>query len=217
VRKNRTEQRYRVHVRKGISLFICVYLWIAAAGCESRNQAEEPPIITSATYQHTQYNGESQPIEARAAADTEPFVITYFTSLEDLEQDRGGTAEAPSAVGAYYARIRRPPGRGYAAGRDITVEYYIQKALVSISAEERQEYRYDGTPKPAAASADKPVELEFAYYPAENAAEGANIAGGSGPALPGPPAEPGVYRARVSFPGNAEYMGASRDIELVIR
>jgi hypothetical protein len=216
------EQGYTAQtcVFRGI-LFICLYLWIAAAACGSRDRAEAPPIITSATYQHTLYNGESQPIEARAAADTEPFVITYFTSLEDLEQDRGGTAEAPSAVGKYYVRIRRPPGRGYAAGRDITVEYFIQKALVTIGAEERQEYRYDGTPKPAAASADKPVALEFAYYPAENApagiVSGANIVGGAGSALPGPPAGPGVYRVHVSFPGNAEYMGASRDIELIIR
>jgi hypothetical protein len=199
---------------------ILVFLSFSCASKESA--PEKPPIITSATYQHTQYDGKSQPIEARAAADTEPFVITYFTSLEDLEKDREGTAEAPSAVGKYYVRIRRPPGRGYAAGRDITVEYYIQKALVTISAEERQEYRYDGTPKPAAADTDKPVKLEFAYYPAEHAPSGnISIVDDDSIAddgrLPGPPAGPGVYRVHVSFPGNAEYMGASRDIELVIR
>jgi hypothetical protein len=201
--------------------FQIMLLAFAFFSCVSKESAlEDPPIITSATYQHTQYTGKPQPIEARAAADTEPFVITYFTSLEDLEKDREGTAEAPSAVGKYYVRIRRPPGRGYAAGRDITVEYYVQKALVTISAEERQEYRYDGTPKPAVAAADKPVKLEFAYYPAEHSPSGSIADNGSiavDGRLPGPPAGPGVYRAHVFFPGNDEYMGASRDIELVIR
>ena len=45
------------------------------------------------------------------------------------QKNRNGFAEAPSEVGLYYARIRRPEGGGYKQGRDIKVEYHIQKPL----------------------------------------------------------------------------------------
>jgi len=61
-----------------------------------------------------------------------PPVITYFRSEEDLHADRNGSSEPPVEVGDYYVRIRRPAGNGYKAGNDITVEYHIQKALVTI-------------------------------------------------------------------------------------
>ena len=99
-------------------------------------ELEDPPIITSATYQHTLYNGRNQPIEATSAKnDTPPFVITYFPSEENLEQNIRGTSEAPSEVGDYYARIARPAGNGYRQGRDVKVEYHIQKAMVYIKAD----------------------------------------------------------------------------------
>jgi hypothetical protein len=171
---------------------------------------ESPPIITSATYQHTLYNGRPQPIDARAARDdTAPFIITYFPNNEALLKDEGGTAEPPVAVGSYYARIERPAGNGYAAGRDIAVEYYIQKALVSITAEEKQEALYDGAPKRIAASADAPVELAIDYYPSEQARL-------SGAALGGPPAEPGLYFVTLSYAGDENYRPASKDVEFAI-
>ena len=94
-----------------------------------------------------------------------------------------GTEEPPVEVGDYYARIERPSGGGFAAGRAIAVEYHLQKALVSIAAEDRQQFRYDGLPKPVAVSADSP----------------------------------GEYRARISFGGNANYLGASKDVAFPIR
>jgi len=121
---------------------------LSLAACTSKKALEDAPIITSATYQHTLYNGRGQPIEAVAAKKgAPPPVITYFRTEEDLRADRDGSPEAPAEVGGYYVRIRRPAGKGYRAGKDITVEYHIQKALVTISAEERQEFVYDGKPK----------------------------------------------------------------------
>jgi hypothetical protein len=184
--------------------------------CSSQKEAAEPPIITSATYQHTLYNGRPQPIEARAAKhDAPPFVITYFTSEDALLKNEGGSPDVPAEVGDYYVLIERPSGNGYREGPAVKVEYHIQKALVILSAEDRQEFVYDGTPKSAAVSADAPVELEIAYY-AENAG-GNNPSEDRGAALPGPPVNRGRYRALVSFAGNARYMGASKEIELVIQ
>jgi hypothetical protein len=182
-------------------------------GCREREEAaglEEPPIISSATYQHTLYNGKPQPIDARAARDdTAPLVVTYFPNEEALLKNEGGTTEPPAAVGSYYARIERPGGNGYAAGRDIPVEYSIQKAFVNIRAEEKQEALYDGTPKHAVASADVPVELAIDYYPSEAAR-----AAGSAPE--GPPREPGIYFVTVSYGGDENYRSASKDIEFSI-
>jgi hypothetical protein len=184
-------------------LFAALALSFAGCGVGSGTASplEDPPIITSATYQHTLYNGRPQPIEAKAAQENAPLVVTYFPSLEALERDEGGTAEPPVAVGDYYARIERPEGAGFAAGRAIAVEYHLQKALVAISAADKQQFRYDGLPKPAAVSVDPPVALAVAYY-----------ADGSAAALDGPPVEPGDYIARISFGGNANYFGASKEI-----
>jgi hypothetical protein len=179
---------------------------LCLTACGIRNSAlEDPPIITSATYQHTLYNGKPQPIDVRAAKeDAPPFIITYFPSAEALRHNAGGVTEVPAEVGSYYVQIKRPAGNGYKAGPDITVEYYIQKAFVPITGEEKQAYTYDGTPKQA--RVDAPVELAFAYYPAGT------------PHLPleGPPVEPGSYRVVVSYPGDDRYMGLSKELELVI-
>jgi hypothetical protein len=89
---------------------------------------ENPPIITSASYQHTLYTGLPQAIDARAAKDA-PLVVTYFTSEADLERNTGGTTDPPTDVGVYYARIERPAFNGYRAGPSVKVEYRIQKPL----------------------------------------------------------------------------------------
>jgi hypothetical protein len=104
-------------------------LVIAACSPQKHSEPVDPPIITSATYQHTLYNGSGQPIDARAAKEDAPLAVTYYASEADYEGDTNGFAEAPSEVGLYYARIRRPEGRGYKQGRDIKVEYHIQKPL----------------------------------------------------------------------------------------
>jgi hypothetical protein len=114
--------------------FVYVVCGLALIGCASKATVEadlaDPPIITSATYQHTLYDGTRQPIEARAAKDDiPPLVVTYFTSEENLENGVGGSGEPPAEVGDYWVRIERPAGNGYKAGRPITVEYHIQKAL----------------------------------------------------------------------------------------
>jgi hypothetical protein len=177
--------------------------------CASREPLwEDAPIITSATYQHTQYNGRSQAVEAAAAkGDAPPFIVTYFRSPAELEQDRNGSADAPVEVGDYYARIERPGGKGYRRGNTITIEYHIQKAFITITADPVQRFAWDGSPKAVAVAAEPPVDLAVSYYDAADpAAE----------PLPAPPSAPGRYRAAVVFPGNDRYMGASRDIELRI-
>jgi ABC-type nitrate/sulfonate/bicarbonate transport system ATPase subunit len=166
---------------------------------------EAPPVITPATYQHTLYNGKPQPIEAKANREGAPLAITHFASLEALERDEGGTAEPPVAVGDYYARIERPAGGGFAAGRAIAVEYHVQKALVAIAAADKQQLYYDGLPETIAVSVDQPVPLTIAYY-----------AAGSAAALDGLPVDPGDYVAKISFGGNANYLGASKDVVLSI-
>jgi hypothetical protein len=104
---------------------------VLTASCSSQRELEDPPIITSASYQHTLYNGRPQPIDAQAAKDdVPPFIITYFPSEEALLKNEGGSFEVPSEVGDYYVRIERPAGNGYRQGPDIKVEYHIQKALI---------------------------------------------------------------------------------------
>jgi hypothetical protein len=114
-----------------LSLALC-----AITACSSQKKPEllDPPLITSATYQHTLYNGSSQSIDARAAKEDAPIALTYYTSEADYDADRNGFAEAPGEVGRYYARIRRPEGNGYKQGRDVKVEYYIQKPLPPLEA-----------------------------------------------------------------------------------
>ena len=188
-------------------IVIVVSTLLALAACTSKQALEDPPIITSATHQHTLYNGKGQPIEANASKKGEPSpIITYFRSEEDLHADRNGSSEAPVEVGDYYVRIRRPAGKGYKAGNDITVEYHIQKALVTISAEERQEFIFDGKPKPVVFSVDQKVEPVVAYYRSS-----------SSQPLNGPPAERGIYPVIISFNGDAHHMGASKRIELIIK
>jgi hypothetical protein len=186
-------------------LILLIAIIVFVVSCKTPKELEDPPIITSATYQHTLYNGQPQPIDATAAKDVSPFVITYFRSEDDLLNNSGGTAEVPREVGAYYARIERPAGKGYREGKPVKVEYYIQKTFVPIEAEPRQEFNYDGTPK--AALVRSPVTLAISYY--NEAAPQVLLAG--------PPVERGRYRAAVSYPGDERYMGASRDIELVIK
>jgi hypothetical protein len=190
---------------------IMVVLFLAS--CSSRSTLEDAPIITSATKQHTLYNGRGQPIEAATAKEGAPsVVITYFHSEEDLHADRNGFSEAPAEVGNYYVRIRRPAGKGYRAGNDITVEYHIQKALVAITAEERQEFVYDGKPKAIVFSVDQKVEPGVTYY--QTASHAFPI---SSFPLIDHPTERGIYRADISWSGNAHYMGASKEVYLVIR
>jgi hypothetical protein len=179
--------------------------------CASKEQAqEEAPIITSATYQHTQYNGQNQAVEVRAAKDdVPPFVITYFKSEADLEQDKNGSTEPPVEVGDYYVRIERPEGKGYQQGNTIKIEYHIQKAFMAIIADQVQRFVYDGSPKAVKATTEPPVEppLVFSYTALD---------GSGDKALAAPPIEQGRYRVTIVFPGNERYMGASQEIELRI-
>jgi len=193
-------------------MYVTVILIFATiiAACTSKQALEDPPIITSATHQHTLYNGRGQSIEATASKKgAPPPVITYFHSEEDLHADRNGSSVAPNEVGNYFVRIKRPAGNGYRAGEDITVEFHIQKALITISAEVRQEFTYDGKPKAVVFSVDNNVEPSVAYYHAVSTVHRSPLSG--------PPTERGVYLAIISYSGDAHYMGASKEVELVIR
>jgi hypothetical protein len=178
--------------------------------CAPKEDAlEEAPIITSATYQHTQYNGRGQAVEVAAVKDdVPPFIITYFKSEEDLEQNRNGSVEPPLEVGDYYARLERPAGNGYRQGKNIKIEYHIQKAFLSIIADPVQRAAWDGGPKEIAAHTEPPQEppLIISYAAANPAAA----------ALASPPTERGRYQVTVVFPGNDRYMGASKEVELRI-
>jgi hypothetical protein len=180
-------------------------LFLLLSGCLAE---EEAPIITSATYQHTQYNGRPQPIEVKTAKDDAPApIITYFTSEADLEQGINGESAAPAGVGDYYVRLEHPAGNGYRQGKPVKIEYHIQKAFIAITAEPVQRAVYDGSPKYAAARTEPPEEppLSFSYFDAA-----------SGAPLPSPPSARGRYRVKAVFPGNDRYMGASRELELRI-
>jgi hypothetical protein len=209
----------------GSSIIFFVAAALSFTACSSRQSLEDAPIITSATHQHTLYNGRGQPIEAVASKEgAPPPVITYFRSEEDLHADRNGSPEAPAEVGDYYVRIRRPAGNGYRAGNDVTVEYHIQKALVTISAEERQEFAYNGSPRAVVFYVDQNVEPGVAYYHAVSSMQRSDRLQAAGPGagsrgflLGGPPIERGVYLAVISWNGDAHYMGASKEVELVIR
>ncbi|MDR2402546.1 MAG: hypothetical protein LBD78_00785 [Spirochaetaceae bacterium] len=172
---------------------------------------EEAPVITSATYQHPQYNGRSQAVEVTAAKDDIlPFVITYFNSEEDLEQNRNGSVDPPIDVGDYYARVERPGGNGYRQGKNIKIEYHIQKAFISLIADPVQHFVYDGSPKEAETHTEPPVDLVVSYFAVPDS-------GGAAKALiTAPPVERGQYRAVLVFPGNERYMGASREVEILI-
>jgi len=211
--------------RKVIAMFVVA---LALTACTSGRALEDAPIITSATHQHTLYNGRGQPIEAKASKEGAPSpLITYFRSEEDLHADRNGSSEPPAEVGNYYVRIRRPAGKGYRAGKDITVEYHIQKALVTITAETTQEFAYNGSPIAVVFSVDQNVEPSVAYYHAASAAQKGTTpnhpqaaelgAGSRGFPLGEPPTERGTYRAVISYAGDAHHMGASKEVELVIR
>jgi len=195
-------------LKKGKVLIVAMMLIFAA--CTSRQTLEEPPIITSATHQHTLYNGRGQSIEATASKKgAPPPVVTYFRSEEDLNADRNGSSVAPTEVGNYFVRIRRPAGNGYRAGKDITVEFHIQRALVTISAEARQEFAYDGNAKAVVFSVDRNVEPSVAYYHTASTMRGLP--------LNEPPKDRGVYKAVITWNGDAHYMGASKEVELVIK
>ncbi|MDR0785133.1 MAG: MBG domain-containing protein [Treponema sp.] len=186
--------------------YLCALLsLLGASACASKAQTAEPPIITSATYQHTLYNGKAQPIAVAAAKDhIPPFIVTYFTSEENLERDAGGSVEPPTEVGDYYARIERPSGNGYKRGENIKVEYHIQKAFISFTADSVQRFTHDGEPKEAAAHTAPPVELSVTYFSID------------GESLASPPVEKGRYRVVLVFSGNKHYIGASKEIELWI-
>jgi hypothetical protein len=93
-----------------VKIFILMIVIILTA-CSSSRTLEDPPIITSASRQHTLYNGKEQPIEAKTAKEDStakqtppPLEITYFLSEADLLADRNGTSQAPTEIGYYYVR-----------------------------------------------------------------------------------------------------------------
>jgi hypothetical protein len=189
--------------RLKIMFFITVSLFSSCL------KEKEAPIITSATYQHSQYNGRAQPVEVKTAKEDAPYpVITYFGSEIDFEQGFNGESSAPVDIGTYYVRIERPAGNGYKQGMPIKIEYNIQKAFISIIADPVQRFAYDGRPKEAVARTEPPEEppLEFSYFDTDSGV----------PPIAAPPAAKGNYRVNIVFHGNNRYMGASKEIELRI-
>jgi hypothetical protein len=123
--------------------FVFIIALILTASCSSRNTnpaeldtidgtKNGAPLISSATWQHTIYNGKPQPIEALTVRGEIPLIVTYFPSLEAFERNEGGITEAPTEIGTYYVRIERPAGKDYAAGPPVKVEYLIQNPLRGV-------------------------------------------------------------------------------------
>jgi hypothetical protein len=211
---NERKERLVLDIRRlyAVELVVTIVVFVMTfATCSSMQALEDAPIITLDTHQDTFYNGKEQPLEALIKALTSnegvpPLIITYFRSEEDLHADKNGSSVAPLEVGNYYVRIRRPAGKGYRAGDDITVEYYIQKAVITIYAEAKQEFVYDGRSKAVVFSVDQNVKLDVVYFHAA-----------TGEFLKGPPVERGVYRALILYTADEHYMGASKEIDLIIR
>jgi hypothetical protein len=118
-------------MKKNLLYFILFALSAALVSCKA--ELENPPIITSASYQHTLYNGMPQPIEAKAAKDTAPFIITYYYSEKAFLRNEGGFPEPPTEIGTYFVKIERPAGKGYKEGPPVKVEYRIQKPLAPVN------------------------------------------------------------------------------------
>jgi hypothetical protein len=192
-------------------LFLAGLAACLIVSCVSKKQTwEDAPIITSATYQHTQYNGRNQPVEVTAAKEGGPaFIVTYFRSEEDREHGLYGSTEPPAEVGDYYVRIERPEGNGFRRGNPINVEYHIQKAFIDIAAEPIQRFPYDGTPKAAEVFIDPPADpppvMTYTTRDGTDSSPSSN-----------PPRNRGHYSVTIVFPGNERYMGASKELELWI-
>jgi hypothetical protein len=202
----RPQNRYAI-----LLLFLAGLAACLTVSCVSKKQAlEDAPIITSATYQHTQYNGRNQPVEASAAKEGgSAFIVTYFRSEEEREHGLYGSAEPPAEVGDYYVRIERPEGNGFRRGNPIDVEYHIQKAFIAIVAEPVQRFPYDGTPKAAEVLTDPPADPPpvMTYTAWDDTTT---------PPSSDPPRNRGRYCVTIVFPGNERYMGASKELELWI-
>jgi hypothetical protein len=92
------------------------------------------------------------------------------------------------------------------------LELPIQKVAVIITAEEKQEFTYDGSPKAVVFSVDQNVEPGVTYYHVASVTPTMR-----GFPLTEPPTERGVYKADIVWAEDAYYLGASKEVYLVIR
>ncbi|GHV95665.1 hypothetical protein AGMMS50293_19850 [Spirochaetia bacterium] len=184
------------------------------------------PAVAADLFQSTVYNGEPQEVELRVREDA-PLVVTYFDSREALEQGTGGTIETPVEAGLYFVLVERPEGSGFAAGQDLVIEFCIERKALRITADSRQETLYDGSAKRVKAEADAPVLLSASYFPSAEARQAATRTDVQpeqrSAALRGftrvehSPKEPGTYYVTVYYPGDKNYLPASKEIEFTIK
>jgi hypothetical protein len=129
----------------------------------------------------------------------------------------------------YYVRVKRPGGNGFAPGADTIVEYQIEKASVTILADESQGAYYDGNPKRVLAVSEPSFALSFSYYPNAETRDAAARAfsqpdtqASVSEALKGfkrverAPIEQGIYYVLVFFPGDENYQGIYKKVEFTI-
>jgi hypothetical protein len=198
------------------------------AGGAGEEEFAEAAAFVSPHRQRRVYNGAGQPVEALPSReDAPPFIVTYYTSMEAREAREGGTDYPPSEAGLYYVRVGRPGGGGFAPGEDVLVEYQIEKAEVTILADETQSAYYDGNPKRVLAVCEPSFTLSFSYYPNAEIRDAAvrsfSQGGGHAPAalrnftrIERAPIERGVYYVLVFFPGNANYKAAYKEVNFTI-
>jgi hypothetical protein len=206
---------------------IAIAVVVAVISCKTAGGGlRRAPDVAADLFQSTVYNGEPQGVELRVRDDA-PLVVTYFDSQEALEQGAGGTVETPVDAGLYFVRVERPEGGGYAEGQDIVIEFRIERKALRITAENKQEALYDGSAKRVKAEADAPVLLSASYFPTAEARQAATRVDVQpeqrSAALRGftrvehAPKEPGTYYVTVYYPGDNNYLPASKEIEFTIK
>jgi hypothetical protein len=230
------EKNYQVKARLvcSVAFLIMAVLWVCFSGsCKTTDGdvlAAKAMGFVSPLRQERVYNGEPQPIEAQSSTATAPpFVVTYYTSEEACAAREGGKSKAPAGAGLYYVRVEQ--GGGLDPELSVIVEYLIEKAQVTILADEKQSAYYNGDPKRVMAVSEPPLTLSFSYYPNAEAREAAARAfsqpGGdtevsASSALKGftrvgrAPIEQGVYYVLVFFPGDENCHAAYKEVEFTI-
>jgi hypothetical protein len=213
---------------KALALPVVVSAVLLFACASTTGGLKKAPDVEVPLRQSAVYSGESQPISIHISEEDAPLVITYFDSLEALEQEKDAKSEAPVEGGLYYVRIERPEGNGYDAGDSLIVEYRIEPKEVYIIAEDRQEAIYDGNPKRIKAAADAPVPLSYSYFPnresmltvfrrAEVQSERRSNVPRGYTRVERPPIEPGTYYVLVYYNGDRNYQSVSKEIGFTIK
>ena len=182
----------------------------------------KPPSLVIQSPQEAVYNGAPRSISYSYSGEDIPR-ITYYPSLLDMEEGRGGSSLAPIRTGNYYVIVK-------SVYEEVQMEFNILKCPVKIEAEKVQEAIFNGNTRRVQAKAEPPVSLSYFYYPsrefmeeAKKAAEESADKGNSSAQMSGyrrvdrSPSERGTYYVWIYFPGDENHLSASAYVEFTIR